>query len=84
MIDPELKAHLTTIEQELLTINRRNSYRINFLGGLVSGIGYVTGAAIVLVVVGWILNVIGVIPAFNAAVASFQHALNTISNASLH
>ena len=84
MIDPELTAHLVSLEKKLDALNKRNRFGSYFLGGLVSGVGYITGAAIVLVVVGWILNIVGVIPAFNSFVASFQHALNVISSASLH
>lgn len=51
--------------QNLSDLNRRlGSVWLNLLKGLVTGFGSVLGAGIAIILIGWFLNVIGVIPAF--------------------
>ena len=79
MIDPELKSHLEAIESELAKI-RRGSTGIphTIWRGIVYGAGYIIGAVCVILLVGWILNIIGVIPAFNNQVVEFRTALQNV------
>jgi hypothetical protein len=49
-----------------------------FLRGCVYGAGYVIGVIVIIVVAGWVLNVIGVIPAISHQVAEFRTALQNI------
>lgn len=80
MIDPELKHHLETIEKELKAIRvATTSIKLSLVRGLVYGAGYVVGAVTIVVLVGWILNIIGIIPAFNDQVDEFRSALNRIN-----
>jgi hypothetical protein len=79
MIDPELKLYLEKIEKEL-SLSRAASagaWRTIWRGCLY-GAGYVIGALVIIVVVGWILNIVGVIPALNHQVTDFRDALENI------
>jgi hypothetical protein len=79
MIDTELKNHLEKIEDELSHIRKSSTGIWKTLGrGIVYGAGYVVGAVFIIVIVGWILNVIGVIPAFDRQVTDFRTALENI------
>jgi hypothetical protein len=79
MIDPELKSHLEKIEDELLHTRRISTGIWHTLWrGCFYGAGYIIGAVIIIVIAGWILNIIGVIPAFSLEVSDFQKALENI------
>jgi hypothetical protein len=53
MIDPELKSHLETIEEELRVLRKTsNGFSSVFIRGLVYGAGYVVGAVFVVIIVG--------------------------------
>ena len=79
MIDPELKTHLKNIEKEVVILRKEmTSLRDVFMRGLVNGAGYVVGAAIILTLIGWILNVVGIIPAFTKGVSEFRTSIDRI------
>ena len=79
MIDPELKSHLERIEAELVHMRKETvSLKASLVRGLIYGAGYIRGAALVLVLMGWILNIVGIIPAFNNQVQQFQDILQHI------
>jgi len=80
MIDPELKIHLEIIENELVLMRKKanNIWQI-FWHGCISGAGYVVGTIIIILIVGWILNLVGIIPAFNRQMADFRTSLDNIS-----
>ena len=79
MIDPELKSHLEKLEGELAHMRKASTgISRTLLRGVIYGAGYVIGAVLIIVIVGWILNIIGVIPAFSHQVANFQAALESI------
>ncbi len=81
MIDPELKNHLEKIEDELSHLRISTTGTFNTLWrGCLYGAGYIIGAALIIVIVGWILNVVGIIPAFGREVADFRTALDNISH----
>jgi uncharacterized membrane protein YkgB len=76
MVDPELKKDLRKIESELSHMDQASTRTWgNFWRGCVYGAGYVIGATIIIVIIGWILNIIGVIPALADEVAQFRMAL---------
>ncbi len=80
MIDPELKHHLERIEAELKEFHRTStSLSATLTRGLVYGGGYVIGAVLVVLLVGWILNIVGIIPVFNDQVREFRAALDHVS-----
>jgi uncharacterized membrane protein len=79
MIDPELKQHLETIEKELRDLRKDSTgLGATLLRGLIYGAGYIIGAVLIIVLIGWILNIIGIIPAFTTQVTEFRDALNRI------
>ncbi len=82
MIEPELKKHLENIEGELKGIKHKIGSTGSVLWrGIVSGAGYVVGAALILVVIGWILNIVGVIPAFQKYANDFRQVLDNAGRA---
>jgi hypothetical protein len=79
MIDPELEKDLEKIDAKLSHMDQvaSGTWR-NLWRGIVYGAGYVIGAIVIIVVVGWILDVVGIIPIFNNQVAEFRMALEHI------
>lgn len=71
MIDPELKAYLGEINKNLQKLGRP-SKRQAFLNGTLTGIGSIVGVAIAITFIGWILNFVGVIPAFSNQINKWQ------------
>lgn len=79
MIDPELKTHLEKIEEEISTFRKRiTALSSVFMRGVVHGAGYVVGAVIVLTLIGWVLNIVGIIPAFTEGVTEFRASVDRI------
>lgn len=79
MIDPELKTHLQSIEKEVVVLRKdMTSLWQVFMRGLVNGAGYVIGAALILTLIGWVLNAVGVIPAFTQGVTEFRASIDRI------
>lgn len=80
MIDPELTTHLERIEQELTAFRKEsNGLSANLLRGIAHGAGYVVGAALIITVIGWILNIVGIIPAFGDQISELRSMLESIS-----
>ena len=80
MIDPELKKDLNRIDKELSHMDKASNGMWRTLWrGAIYGAGYIIGAVVVIVIIGWVLNVVGVIPAFDRQVAEFRAALQNFS-----
>jgi hypothetical protein len=75
MIDPELKHSLDKITASLGQIRRGIPWWKALLNGVLSGLGSVLGVAIAIVVLSWILNIIGIIPAAKREVSNWQKLL---------
>lgn len=75
MLDPELKTYLDSFRTDLIKISRGTGWWRSLLHGLFSGFGYVLGFVVALVVLGWALNVIGIIPAFRREVDDWRKLL---------
>lgn len=73
MIDPDLQKQLVDINKSLFEIKTKKSgiWRA-FFNGMFSALGYVVGLALVIVLLGWILNKTGVLPSFQKQVQDFQ------------
>jgi hypothetical protein len=79
MIDPELKTHLEKIEKEVTVLRKElTSLWPVFMRGVFNGAGYIVGAALVLTLIGWVLNIVGVIPAFTQSVNEFRASVDRI------
>jgi tetrahydromethanopterin S-methyltransferase subunit A len=65
MIDPELQTQLELIRKNLEDIknnvSRPSRWKV-FVQGIWHGVGYLIGLILAIALVGWILNLIGVIP----------------------
>lgn len=78
-MDPELKAKLDQINKNLIALyNKSESLWRAFFRGVASGIGSIVGVAIALAIAGWVLNSIGVIPAFREQTRQWQQTLEEI------
>ncbi len=75
MLDPELKEYLKSINASIDKLNKGNGWFRSMSHGLFTGFGYVLGFVIAIVVLGWILNIIGVIPAFRKEVEDWRKLL---------
>ena len=78
MIDPELKIQLDTINENLKEIEKKSGTGLwkSFFSGIVNALGYVVGLAIVVVIVGWILQKTGLLPSFENQVKNFTDLVN--------
>ncbi len=73
-MEQDLEKKLDEINKNLVEIKKRTGgtwWRALWHGAL-RGAGTVIGIALVLVIIGWFLNVIGVIPAFREQARSWQ------------
>lgn len=84
MIDPELNEHLLTLEKQLEGLVRKDRHWSQFIAGVFYGLGYVTGAVVLVVIIGWVLNIIGIIPAFNNYISEFKNTLDAFNSSSFH
>ncbi len=81
-MNPDLENHLEKIEKELVLIRKGiTNFSSYFIRGMLQGAGYLVGAALVLTIVGWILNIAGVIPAFSDAVDEFRASMERVGGA---
>ena len=63
--------------------NLNQTYRspwVNFGKGLLAGLGSVVGAGLAIILIGWFLNVIGVIPAFQRTATDWRDAFLQVQN----
>ncbi|MFA5991072.1 MAG: hypothetical protein WC794_02385 [Candidatus Doudnabacteria bacterium] len=74
MIEQELKAYLVEINQHLGVIRAKKNPGIwrAFFNGMFSALGYIAGLALVIVVLGWVLNKTGLLDSFQKQVKDFQ------------
>jgi hypothetical protein len=79
MIDPELEQDLEKIDAKLSHMDKvaTGAWR-TLWRGVIYGAGYVIGAIVIIVVVGWVLDVAGIIPALGHQVSEFRTALQNI------
>lgn len=74
MIDPELKTSLSEINKNLVDLKNKRYPGIwrAFFQGVFSAFGYLVGLVLVIVLVGWFLNKIGVLPEFQKQIKDFE------------
>jgi hypothetical protein len=80
MTEQDFDKHISVIEGELKKIssNTHSPLWKSFVSGALSGLGGIFGVAIALAAIGWILNTVGVIPAFRSEVVRLNQALDEI------
>lgn len=64
MIDPELRKELESINKNLVMLQNKGAWWKALIHGAMTGFGSVIGVLMALAVLGWLLNVAGIIPAF--------------------
>jgi hypothetical protein len=77
MLEPELKSYLDATYKSLLSIDKKlssGSWK-SFLHGILGGVGSIIGAAAAILLIGYLLNIFGIIPAFRNEVRQIQHLL---------
>jgi hypothetical protein len=82
MLDQLKDKKLDELNKNLEGINNKmGSYKSAFGRGILTGFGYVLGAGVAVIIIGWFLNVIGVIPALKDTAEDwrsvFQQAQDT-------
>ena len=69
------------LNQNLANINKQfGNHWLSLSKGMLLGLGSVVGAALAVTLIGWFLNVIGVIPAFQDEAAKWQQILEQSQN----
>ncbi len=73
MIDPELKTQLEKIDNHLVGIfHKTESLWRAFVRGMLQGIGSIAGIALAILLIGWILNAMGIIPGIREQAREWQ------------
>lgn len=75
MLDPELKQYLETLNGSVVKAGQGLPWWRTLLNGVMSGLGSVVGVGIAVILVGWLLNIIGIIPAFQREADSWRQLL---------
>jgi hypothetical protein len=76
MTDLEFKQSLEQINNNVEEISHKVGGSWHALWrGILSGFGYVIGAFVAILIIGWVLNIIGIIPAFKQQVESLKDTL---------
>lgn len=66
---------IQNLNENIQKLNQRlNSPFLAFFKGILTGLGSVLGAGIAIILIGWFLNVIGVIPAFREQANEWKDA----------
>jgi hypothetical protein len=74
MIDPELKEQLEKMDRRLVGIfHKTESLWRAFVRGVLQGLGSIIGVVLAILIAGWILNAMGVIPGFKQQATKFQN-----------
>ncbi len=79
MIEQDLKAYLVEINQHLAEIRAKKNPGIwrAFFNGMFSGLGYVVGLVLVVVVLGWVLNKTGMLKPFQDQMSNFTSLIDS-------
>jgi hypothetical protein len=79
MNDNDLGSQVAEIRETVSQINRRIGGSWHALWrGILTGFGYLLGAFVAILIIGVILNIVGIIPAFKQQVTSFKDALQQV------
>lgn len=72
---------LQKIQSELEAINKKTPGNgMSFVRGILTGFGYVIGAGLAIIIIGWILNAVGVIPAFTRQADEWKNIFQRTQN----
>jgi hypothetical protein len=74
MIEPELKQILNEIHSSVVRLDKGRWWK-SLLDGIFRGVGSIIGVTIAILIIGWVLNVIGIIPSFRQEVDRWRGLL---------
>lgn len=81
MTEKEIQIYLEKISQNVELIQTRGGKKTTSLvNGILSGFGSVIGVALAVVIIGWVLNIVGVIPAFKNEAKRWENILQSSQN----
>lgn len=83
-MEPDLKHQLQGIQHEIKEVSDKlggNWWAL--FRGMIGGFGSVLGAFLALLIIGWVLNVIGIIPALKTKADQWQNALTNAQQGQL-
>lgn len=81
MLDQLKDKRLDDLNRNLEGINRKmGSYRSAFGKGVLYGLGSIIGAGMAIILIGWFLNVIGVIPALKTTADQWRSAIQQVQD----
>lgn len=79
-MNEEIKRDVEEINENVEKILiKTGGYWTSFFRGLLTGFGSVIGAFIALLIIGWVLNVVGIIPAFSRQADTWRQSLQQTS-----
>ena len=78
MIDPELKKELEVINGNLILLQEKGGWWKALLHGTMRGFGSIIGAALALAFIGWLLNIAGIIPAFQNEAKQWKNLIEQV------
>jgi hypothetical protein len=78
MIDPDLKTELDQINKSLTAIEGKKSGGVwrAFFNGMFGALGYIAGLVIVVLILGWVLQRMGWLQAFQDRVKDFNNIID--------
>ena len=81
MNEQDNKNTIDEIRDQVVMINKKlpTGWRV-LLNGILSGFGYVVGIAFAIALLGYFLNILGIIPAFRTEVDSWKQILERTQN----
>jgi hypothetical protein len=76
MSEHDLGQNVAELNENVAKINRRlGGSAMAMWRGILAGFGYIIGASIAILLIGWVLNVIGIIPSLKAQVDSLKQVV---------
>lgn len=81
MTEQEFQKEIGEIKSLLSNISKHTHHPIwrSFVNGMLSGLGSIFGVVLALTIIGWILNTVGVIPAFQHQAGEWKQLLDNLS-----
>jgi len=74
MNENDLNKNVSEINDHVAQISRKvGGSWLALWRGILTGFGYIIGALIAVIIIGWVLNIVGVIPAFKNQVESLKN-----------
>lgn len=74
-MDKDLKEILNAINSNVILARRGMPWWRSLIHGVMTGLGSIIGIIVALAVLGWILNIVGVIPAFQSETNQWKDLL---------